>query len=115
MSLLLSLFVAVTSAWGIEIPDNLPESHPRVLTTENGRSETLDLIEREAWAKDIYQRLKSRTDKYIDRGEDGLVSCLQMYWKSHTTDALSGTPQRLGSKAWRMRTAESCRHNRFCP
>lgn len=86
MSLLLSLFVAVTSAWGIEIPDNLPESHPRVLTTENGRSETLDLIEREAWAKDIYQRLKSRTDKYIDRGEDWLVSRLQMYWKSHATD-----------------------------
>lgn len=68
---------------------DLPEAHPRYLTHPQGREEVLELIEREAWARDVFDKLKRRTDAYVNRTDtqpDWLYSRLAMYWKSHATD-----------------------------
>lgn len=64
----------------------LPQAHPRVLTTAGDKKETLRRVNTEPWAKNILDKLKQRTDVYIDRGTDYLSSRLKMYWKSHATD-----------------------------
>ena len=73
----------------IAFQQQLPNSHPRYLTDSNGKSETLNLIEKEDWAKDVFEKLKRRTDLYAnltDAQPDWLLSRLAMYWKSHATD-----------------------------
>lgn len=67
----------------------LPQEHPRYLTTPQGKDEAWKLIENESWAKDVFEKLKQRTDKYTERTEsqpDWLLSRLAMYWTSHATD-----------------------------
>lgn len=61
-------------------------SHPRYYTTESGKKETLNLIKKEKWARDVFDGLKSRVEKYSSKGPEWLTSRLQMYWKSHSTD-----------------------------
>lgn len=79
-----SLSVSVLNA--VELPATLPDGHPRVLTTESGKSETIRLIETKTWAKEVYDKLKLRTDKYVALGDEWLVSRLQMYWDTHAVD-----------------------------
>lgn len=73
----------------IPLPEKMPQEHPRVLTTPEGRKETWKLIKKEAWAQDVFNKLKERTDVYTRRTEsqpDWLLSRLAMYWKSHATE-----------------------------
>ena len=73
----------------ITFQQQLPDSHPRYLTDANGKSETLHLIKTEVWAKDVFEKLKRRTDIYAnltDAQPDWLLSRLAMYWQSHATD-----------------------------
>ena len=65
---------------------SLENSHPRYLTTEKGKKETLKLIKKEKWAKDVFDGLTSKVEKYSSKGPEWLTSRLQMYWKSHATD-----------------------------
>lgn len=60
--------------------------HPRYYTTESGKKETLNLIKKEKWARDVFDGLTSRVEKYSSKGPEWLTSRLQMYWKSHSTD-----------------------------
>ena len=92
LSLLICLlFSGILQAQEVKIAfqQQLPNSHPRYLTDSNGKSETLNLIEKEDWAKDVFEKLKKRTDLYAnltDAQPDWLLSRLAMYWKSHATD-----------------------------
>ncbi|HJD75047.1 MAG TPA: heparinase II/III-family protein [Bacteroides reticulotermitis] len=73
----------------IPLPTSMPQAHPRVLTTADGKEETWALIQKETWAKEVFDGLKQRTDTYTQRTEkepDWLLSRLAMYWKSHATD-----------------------------
>lgn len=64
-----------------------PEAgHPRYLTTPAGKEATWELIRTEPWAGEVFRRLRERTDAYVERGEEWLVSRLQMYWKTHATE-----------------------------
>ena len=79
------------NAHGQEIPltEKMPQDHPRVLTTPEGKKETWKLIKKEAWAQDVFNKLKERTEVYTRRTEsqpDWLLSRLAMYWKSHATE-----------------------------
>lgn len=65
---------------------NLPQGHPRYLTDSKGKAETQQLIKKEAWAKEVFHKLKQRTDTYVGRGPEWLTSRLQMYWKTHATE-----------------------------
>lgn len=67
----------------------LSQEHPRYLTDAGGKKATQKLIKNEPWAKDVFEKLKQKTDAYIRLTEtqpDWLLSRLAMYWKSHATD-----------------------------
>lgn len=80
--LILCLFPFIETVAG-ELINN---SHPRYYTTESGKKETLNLIKKEKWARDVFDGLTSRVEKYSSKGPEWLTSRLQMYWKSHSTD-----------------------------
>ena len=92
VSLLICLFISgilQAQKGHITFQQQLPDSHPRYLTDAKGKSETLHLIKTEAWAKDVFEKLKRRTDIYAnltDVQPDWLLSRLAMYWQSHATD-----------------------------
>lgn len=65
---------------------DLPQGHPRYLTDSKGKAETQQLIKKEAWAKEVFEKLKQRTNIYTGRGAEWLTSRLQMYWKTHATE-----------------------------
>ena len=79
----------VASGQEIPLPENMPQEHPRVLTTPEGKRETWNLIKTEAWAEDVFNKLKERTEAYTrltDVQPTWLLSRLAMYWKSHATE-----------------------------
>ena len=86
LSLVFSLVICLISSAKTVINETLNTDHPRYLTTEKEKKETLDLIKKEKWAKDVFDGLISRVEKYSSKGPEWLTSRLQMYWKSHATD-----------------------------
>lgn len=82
-------FLNSASGQEIPLPESMPQAHPRVLTTPEGKQETWSLIKTEEWAKDVFDKLRERTEKYTDltaTRPDWLLSRLAMYWKSHATE-----------------------------
>ena len=86
LSLVFSLVVCLISSAKTVTNETLNTDHPRYLTTEKEKKETLDLIKKEKWAKDVFDGLTSRVEKYSSKCPEWLTSRLQMYWKSHATD-----------------------------
>ena len=86
LSLVFSLVVCLISSAKTVTNETLNTDHPRYLTTEKEKKETLNLINKEKWAKDVFDGLTSRVEKYSSKGPEWLTSRLQMYWKSHATD-----------------------------
>lgn len=86
LSLVFSLVICLISSAKTVINETLNTDHPRYLTTEKEKKETLNLINKEKWAKDVFDGLTSRVEKYSSKGPEWLTSRLQMYWKSHATD-----------------------------
>jgi len=84
--LCLSVVIGAVQAQTGRLDLKLPQGHPRYLTTQEWKKETQELIKKAPWAKDVYERLRQRTDKYVDRGTDWLSSRLLMYWNTHATD-----------------------------
>lgn len=83
------LGVHVQAQQKIALPAEMPQGHPRVLTTPNGKAATQALINKEPWARDVLAKLKQRTDIYTAHTEvkpDWLLSRLAMYWNSHATE-----------------------------
>lgn len=80
------LLPQLIEAQQIAMPDRYPQGHPRVLTTVDQKSSVIHLIENEVWAKEVFEKIKARTDIYADRESEWLVSRLQMYWNSRATD-----------------------------
>ena len=73
----------------IPLPEKMSQEHPRVLTTPDGKQDTWELIKKEKWAKDVFNKLKERTEVYTnltDAQPAWLLSRLAMYWKSHATE-----------------------------
>lgn len=62
--------VGMIHAQESSLPAQLPQEHPRYLTDSKGKAETQKLIRKEVWAKDIFEKLKQRTDIYADRGPE---------------------------------------------
>ena len=40
----------------------LSREHPRYLTTADGKQATRDLIKNESWAREVFNKLKEKTD-----------------------------------------------------
>ena len=59
-------FLNSASGQEIPLPEKMPQTHPRVLTTPAGKQETWKLIKKEEWAKDVFNKLKERTEVYTN-------------------------------------------------
>lgn len=86
VSLCFCLLANVLAAQNNLSLDNLSDEHPRYLTDKSNLREVQRMIEKEAWASDVFQQLKVRTDRYVDEGADWLSSRLQMFWKTCATE-----------------------------
>jgi len=73
----------------IQFPTSLPQGFPRTITPKNTKESVLKMIRTEDWAKQTFDKIKERTDKYIHltaKDPNWLLSRLQMYWNTHSTD-----------------------------
>jgi len=73
----------------IPLPDNLPQGHPRLMTTPENKSVLQKQIKEEVWAKNVMQGILNRIDPYVSKTQlqsDWLYSRLMMYWKSKATN-----------------------------
>ncbi len=92
-TLLVAAALWVAALWAIpaegqtiEVPSRLPQEHPRYLTNPKGKAELKKLLKDEAWAQEVYEKIRNRVDGYVEKGPEWLTSRLMMYWKSHATD-----------------------------
>ena len=72
----------------IPVPENLPASHPRLLTIPAEKSALLEQIKNEKWAQQVLSGIGNRVDKYVDQhvvDPSWMPSRLMMYWKSKAT------------------------------
>lgn len=60
----------------------MEQTHPRIVTTQAEKQETLNLIARQDWAKKVVENLKLGLAPYVDQEADYLSSRLYMNWKS---------------------------------
>ena len=89
-AILLLLLSAVTALQAqIDVRTlQLSQTHPRYLTNADGKQVTRDLIENEPWAKEVFDKLKSKGGfLYLpDRGAAGLAfvaSCHVLEFPCH--------------------------------
>lgn len=77
--------ISTASAQRIPLPGNLPQYHPRLMTSASSRPELRSIIENEEWAGNIYDGILNRIDPYVEKTQDQpdwLFSRFMMYWKS---------------------------------
>lgn len=79
-------FIFTNSMAQITLPDKLLQGHPRILTTDAYKQQTINFIQHETRANEIFNIIKKRTDIYADKEPEWLVSRLQMYWNNRYTD-----------------------------
>ncbi len=77
---------SVLLAQQVRLPKEMSQDHPRYLTTPRGKTELRNLMKKEPWAQEVYDKIRARVDYYTDKGPEWLTSRLMMYWKSHATD-----------------------------
>ena len=90
LPILLLLIVIYNLTYGqqIPLPSNLPQGHPRLLTTPDNKPVLQKQIKEEVWAKDVMQGIQDRINPYVEKTQkesDWLLSRLMMYWKSKAT------------------------------
>ncbi|MDH6342637.1 hypothetical protein M2480_002767 [Parabacteroides sp. PFB2-12] len=76
------------SAQTIPLPQNLPQGHPRLMTTDAEKPRLQKQIQEETWAKEVLTGIRKRIDPYVEKTQteaDWVSSRLMMYWKSHAT------------------------------
>lgn len=80
--------ITAAKAQLIPLPDNLPEGHPRLMTSDSYKPALKKQIEQDVSAKNVYLGILDRIDPYVEKTQkepDWLLSRLMMYWKSHST------------------------------
>lgn len=93
MKQIIFLFITYTVcilsyAQDIPLPQNLPQGHPRLMTTDAEKTRILRQVENEEWAKEVLAGIKNNIDRYVEKTReepDWLYSRLMMYWKSKAT------------------------------
>lgn len=86
--LMVFLIYNLVSAQDIPLPPNLPQTHPRLMTTLGYKHILQKQLRNEIWAKDVMQGILQRIDPYVEKTQqqpDWLYSRLMMYWKSRAT------------------------------
>ena len=90
LSAILLLILACNYVYGqqIPLPSNLPQGHPRLMTTQENKPILEKQLKEEAWAKEVMQGILDRINPYVEKTQsspDWLYSRLMMYWKSKAT------------------------------
>lgn len=83
------IFCKLSIAQNIPLPSNLPQEHPRLLTTAKEKKSLQKQIKEEVWAKDVMNGILERIDPYVEKTQsqpDWLSSRMMMYWKSKATN-----------------------------
>ena len=84
----------------IPLPEKMPQEHPRVLTTPDGKQDTWELIKKEKWAKDVFNKLKERTEVYTSVRSFNLLNTSFAHFSflisSHVSCFPSGVVNTLG-------------------
>lgn len=73
----------------IPLPTNLEQSHPRLYIKQEDKGALEKTIEQEAWAQDVLKGIHKLIDLHVERhveDPEWMVSRLQMYWKTKSTD-----------------------------
>jgi len=76
-------------AQNIPLPSDLPQGHPRLMTTESYKPVLQKQLKGEQWAEDVMSGILIRIDPYIEKTQkepDWLSSRLMMYWKSRAAN-----------------------------
>ncbi|WP_216639021.1 hypothetical protein [Flammeovirga sp. SJP92] len=71
------------------VPDNLPESYPRIFTAQTNKKELQQKIKKEQWAQELLSDLHDRIDVHVERhvnDPEWMVSRLQMNWKTKASN-----------------------------
>lgn len=87
--LLITGFICHLSYSQIPLPQNLPQTHPRLLAIPGYKPVVQKQIETEPWAKEVKLGILNRIDPYVAKTQiqpDWLYSRLMMYWKSKATN-----------------------------
>jgi len=87
--LLITGFICHLSYSQIPLPQNLPQTHPRLLAIPGYKPVVQKQIETESWAKEVKLGILNRIDPYVAKTQiqpDWLYSRLMMYWKSKATN-----------------------------
>lgn len=89
ISLLSLLFILSGNGQEIKIPATITTLHPRLLTNDKEKPRLQKLIGERDWAHNTWQQAKQQLEVYVNRHQTDstwIVSRLQMYWKSRSTD-----------------------------
>jgi hypothetical protein len=73
----------------IKIPATITPSHPRLLTNAGEKKAWQQMVGSADWARNTYEQAKKELEEYVNRHQTDstwIVSRLQMYWKSRSTD-----------------------------
>lgn len=73
----------------IKIPATITPLHPRLLTNASEKPRLQQLVGTADWARNTFEQAKKDLDEYVNRHQTDstwIVSRLQMYWKSKSTD-----------------------------
>lgn len=85
---LLVLSIGQLNAQGLSVPNTMGKEHPRVFGKDMSVEKVKKLATDKPWAQDIIDKTKQRVDPYLalyKKDNTWLVSRLQMYWKTKST------------------------------
>lgn len=85
---ILLLFISKGHAQNLSVPKDIGTHHPRVFGKDMSLDKVKKLVEKEEWASAIIKNTTSSLAPYINhyrKDETWLVSRLQMYWKTKST------------------------------
>lgn len=89
LSFLFLLFsVSNTESQNLPVPQNIGSQHPRVFGKDMSLNQLKELLQKEDWAAAIITKTKNNVAPYLEhykRDKTWLVSRLQMYWKTKST------------------------------
>ncbi|MBD0724961.1 hypothetical protein B6A10_07205 [Flavobacterium sp. L1I52] len=89
LSFLFLLFsVSNAESQNLPVPQNIGSQHPRVFGKDMSLNQLKELVQKEDWAAAIITKTKNNVAPYLEhykRDKTWLVSRLQMYWKTKST------------------------------
>lgn len=88
LAVILCISTGMTGMAQLPVPSDIGNVHPRCFGKEMSREAVRQLAAQEEWAQQIIYKTEERVSRYLDHCEEDpewLLSRLQMYWKTRST------------------------------